>query len=405
MPLEKCTHWRSSLVDENSSRLDQMRRIQPKNRVVNTPKSQPAVRPSGCKWLECDLAWDRVRRRARRPRGAGWASFIGAVEEELIDAFLIASGVADVCRDSSQGQKLVWQACKRPLCDKFPRGSHEMQSWRRKSRICKNILTGRQRLDELLLGEGTLITFAPWALVHELLVLAGQAHKLAAVPVSFVHCARRQTFHFGCEPSHRCQPGWGAEATGLADQSLCVQPQAARKTWRSWLEENTTGGGFGSPSDSKRCSRTTEAARYVGSCVVGEHSAQCSSGREGQGLLFHWPPTDAMRRILTSSRAATGLLYDAVPPRALNELPDQGIEALIDLIMLIEVQMRMAHPLPSDRFHSKVTGERQAHRSPLRHRALKDRGQIVGGPPQKRFLLGHALAWSRALRLGAGGME
>ena len=45
-------------------------------------------------------------------------------------------------------------------CDKFPRGSHEMQSWRRKARICKNILTARQRLDESLRGAPT--TLARW---------------------------------------------------------------------------------------------------------------------------------------------------------------------------------------------------------------------------------------------------
>ena len=33
-----------------------------------------------------------------------------------------------------------------------------------------------------------------------------------------------------------------AEATALADQALRVQQQAARKAWRAWLEENTTGG-------------------------------------------------------------------------------------------------------------------------------------------------------------------
>ena len=57
---------------------------------------------------------------------------------------------------------------------------------------------------------------------------------------------------------------------------------------------------------------------------------------EDNGPLFHRPSTDAMRRVLTSLRAVTGLGDDAVPPRKLNELPDQGIEALIDLIMLIE---------------------------------------------------------------------
>ena len=57
---------------------------------------------------------------------------------------------------------------------------------------------------------------------------------------------------------------------------------------------------------------------------------------EDNGPLFHRLSTDAMRRVLTSFRAVTGPGYAAVPPRTLNELPDQGIEALIDLIMLTE---------------------------------------------------------------------
>ena len=59
-------------------------------------------------------------------------------------------------------------------------------------------------------------------------------------------------------------------------------------------------------------------------------------GPADDGSLFHRPTTDATRRILGSLGAVTGLGYDAVPPRAFNELPDQGIEALIGLIMLVE---------------------------------------------------------------------
>ena len=51
---------------------------------------------------------------------------------------------------------------------------------------------------------------------------------------------------------------------------------------------------------------------------------------EDDGPLFHRPSTDAMCRIIRSFRAVTALGYDAVPPRALSELPDQ------DLIKLIE---------------------------------------------------------------------
>ena len=89
----------------------------------------------------------------------------------------------------SRGQKLVWKACKSPWCDKFPRGSYEMQSWRR-----KHILTARQRLDESLLGEGHTDHTRTVGLVHELLVLARQAHKPATFPVSLILCGRRQSF-------------------------------------------------------------------------------------------------------------------------------------------------------------------------------------------------------------------
>ena len=58
--------------------------------------------------------------------------------------------------------------------------------------------------------------------------------------------------------------------------------------------------------------------------------------------LFHRPSTGARRWILSSFRAVTGLGYDAAPLRVLNELPDQGIEALVDLTMLIEQKGEMA---------------------------------------------------------------
>ena len=71
----------------------------------------------------------------------------------------------------------------------------------------------------------------------------------------------------------------------------------------------------------------------MGSHLAGEHSGPSADLPEDDGLLFHRPTTDAMCRTPGSFRAVTGLGYDAVPPSALNELPDHGIEALIDLIM------------------------------------------------------------------------
>ena len=237
---------------------------------MSRPKPWPAERPSGCRKRERDLDWDPVRRRVQAAAGAqaGWTSFIDAVEEELVDAFLIAPEEADAFCGRSQGQKLVWKACKSPWCDKFPRGSYEMQSWRRKARICKHILTARQRLDELLLGEEHIDHTRTLGLVHELLVLARQAHKLAAVPVSLVQCARRQSFWKLRLRTIATQPAWmmqimEAEATGLADQALRVQQQAARRSWRAWLEENTTAGSEGAPAHAG-ANRVPSSARQCG---------------------------------------------------------------------------------------------------------------------------------------------
>ena len=87
----------------------------------------------------------------------------------------------------------------------------------------------------MLLGDGHIDHTRTVGLVHELLVLARQAHKLAAVPMSPVQCARRQTFWKVLLRTIAVQPTWmvqlvEAEATGLADQALRVQQQAARKS-------------------------------------------------------------------------------------------------------------------------------------------------------------------------------
>ena len=139
-------------------------------------------------------------------------------------------------------------------------GSYETQP-----RICEHILTARQRLDELLLGEGTLTTLGS------------------------------------------CEPG-PTRATPTVQEP--IEFQSAR----------------GNAVDEQLKLRDTWAA-------IGRANAV---GPALNGQLSHRPSTDAMRRVLTSFRAVTGLGYDAVPPRTLNELPDQGIEALIDLIMQIE---------------------------------------------------------------------
>ena len=82
-----------------------------------------------------------VRQRVQEAVGAhaGWTAFIDSVEEEFMGAFLIAPDDADALCGRSQARALVWQACKSPCCDKFPRGNHELQSWRRKSSVCSHI--------------------------------------------------------------------------------------------------------------------------------------------------------------------------------------------------------------------------------------------------------------------------
>ena len=165
----------------------------------------------------------------------------------LADVFSLATG-HHVCffGGRTQGQKLVWKGCESPWCDKFPSVSHEMQSWRRKSRVRKHILTARQRLSDLLRGEGHIDHARTLGLVHELLVLDRQAHQLAAVPMTLVKCARRQASWKCRLRTIAAQPSWmiqhvEAEATGLADQALRVQQQA-RKSWCAWLDENSIGG-------------------------------------------------------------------------------------------------------------------------------------------------------------------
>ena len=101
-----------------------------------------------------------------------------------------------------------------------------------------HIFTARHRLDELLLGEGHIDHTRTLGLVHELLVLTRQAHSLAAVPVSLVQCARRQSFWKIRLRTIATQPAWmtqtmEAEATGLADQALRFLQQAARRSCRA----------------------------------------------------------------------------------------------------------------------------------------------------------------------------
>ena len=221
----------------------------------------------------------------------GWTSFIDAVEEELVDTFLIAPDAAGPFRGRSQGQKWVWQACKTLWCDKVPRNVHEMQSWRRKVEHLQTHSHCPTATDELLLGEEHIDRTSTLVLVRELLVLARQAHKLTAVLVSLVQCARRQTFWKLWLRTISLQPVWmmqlmEAEAIGLADQALRVQQQTSRKPWRAWLEKHDGRCSEGAPDEQLKLRETWAAicrANTPGPPVLDEP-------------LFHWPSTGAMRR-------------------------------------------------------------------------------------------------------------
>ena len=84
---------------------------------------------------------------------AGWTSFIDAVEEELVDAFLIAFEEVDASRDRSQGRNWFGRPAKAPGTTSFRVAVMKCSLGAERHGICMHILTARQRLDELLLGE------------------------------------------------------------------------------------------------------------------------------------------------------------------------------------------------------------------------------------------------------------
>ena len=92
---------------------------------------------------------------------------------------------------SVAGPKAEWSGmpAKAPGATSFRLAVVRCSLGGRKARICKHILTARQRLDEWLLGEEHIDHTRALRLVHELLLLARQAHKLAAVSVRLVQRA------------------------------------------------------------------------------------------------------------------------------------------------------------------------------------------------------------------------
>ena len=106
-----------------------------------------------------------------------------------------------------------------------------------------------------------------------------------------------------------------AEASGLADQAFRVQQQAARRSWRAWLEENTTEGaakvhqlirepiGFqtarGNAVDEQLKLCETWAAIWRANAVE-----PAFAWPEDNGPLFPQPSVNAMRRVLASCHGA-----------------------------------------------------------------------------------------------------
>ena len=204
----------------------------------------------------------------------------------------------------------------------------------------------------MLRGEYPFDRGRAFGLAHELMTLARQARKLAAARMNLVPCARRRTFWGIRLRTIAAQPAWmlrlmEAEATDLADQALRVQQKASRRAWRAWWDEHTIGGaakvhqlirepiGFQAARGNIVDEQLKLRAEWAAIWHADAHTPELV-WPDGGEAPFHQPSTDAMRRILNTFLAATGLGYDVLSPRALNELPDQGIEALIDLIMLIE---------------------------------------------------------------------
>ena len=107
-----------------------------------------------------------------------------------------------------------------------------------------------------------------------------------------------------------------AEAAHLADQA--IRKQQKEQALAAWAGRQHAG-------------RSGEGA----SPTQTTHRILC--GTQDPGPLFHWSTVEAMRRLLSSFRAGTGVRYGAAPPRTFNELSDQWIEALICLIVLIEL--------------------------------------------------------------------
>ena len=150
------------------------------------------------------------------------------------------------------------------------------------------------------------------------------ARKLAAAPMTVVHCLPRQAFWM-----IRLREVAGLPAR-LADQAVRVQQKESR--W-GWLEDYTTGRGakaravipepHGIQARGNSVDEQRKSARRGGRQLESEGRPPASVYQDF-GLLFH-RPAHAVRRLLSNFRA-TRLRYDVVPPRTLND-SEQTMEA------------------------------------------------------------------------------
>ena len=84
---------------------------------------------------------------------------------------------------------------------------------------------------------------------------------------------------------------------------LSLARQAARKSWRAWLEENTTGGAAKVHQLIQEPSNVDEEKKLRETCVAicwANTQGPVLTWPEDDGQLFHQPLTDAMRRFARS---------------------------------------------------------------------------------------------------------
>ena len=162
--------------------------------------------------------------------------------------------------------------------------------------------------------------------------------------MTLVHCLDNPSAH-GCGAPSLCCKWWKGKLHRWQTKSCVCDHQTSRAS--------VGGSGW-------KVVRQTAWQRsgHVGSDLEGEVSSS------GPRTFFY---TGLLR---SSCRAGTGLGYDSVPPRTLNELSDQGIDASVDLVMRIEAECGWLNkPLQPDRLRCEGCRRRQARWPPVCRRA------------------------------------